>query len=152
MAEGLDPKTIRNFWGTASLIWNAALAQKYVDALLPKPKLPRRTKKKAAFFNLPQVANIIASSEGEDRLLYWLFAEGRMRSGELAGFMLDDIEGEQLGVNRSIWGAEEQSPESNSAIRTIALSPQAISLVWEQIARQKAREVTGSSQSLQAAP
>jgi integrase-like protein len=32
MAEGLDPKTIRNYWGTVSLIWNAALAQKYVDA------------------------------------------------------------------------------------------------------------------------
>jgi hypothetical protein len=39
MAESLDPKTIRNFWRAVSLIWNTALAQKYVDSL-PKPKLP----------------------------------------------------------------------------------------------------------------
>jgi hypothetical protein len=56
MAEGLDHKTIRNFWGTVNLIWNAALAQKYVDALLPKPKLPRRPKKRAKFFTLAEAS------------------------------------------------------------------------------------------------
>ena len=35
-SEDYDPKTIRNFWGTISLIWNAALAQKYVDVVLPE--------------------------------------------------------------------------------------------------------------------
>ena len=43
-SEDYDPKTIRNFRATISLIWNAALAQKYVDAVLPKPKLRRRPK------------------------------------------------------------------------------------------------------------
>lgn len=52
MAEGLDPKTIRNHWGMVSLIWNAALAQRYVDALLPKPKLPRKPKKMAKYYTL----------------------------------------------------------------------------------------------------
>jgi Phage integrase, N-terminal SAM-like domain len=33
VSEGLEPKTIRNHWGTVSLIWNAALAQKYVDVM-----------------------------------------------------------------------------------------------------------------------
>jgi hypothetical protein len=45
--DGLSAKTIRNHWGTVSLIWNAALVQGDVDALLPKPKLPRKAKKKA---------------------------------------------------------------------------------------------------------
>jgi hypothetical protein len=49
VAEGLAPKPVRNLWGTLSLIWNAALAQKYVDAMLPKPKLPHRAKKRARF-------------------------------------------------------------------------------------------------------
>jgi hypothetical protein len=56
VAEGLEPKTVRNLWGTVSLIWNAALAQKYVDVMLPKPKLPRRAKKRARFYTLSDVA------------------------------------------------------------------------------------------------
>ena len=59
--EGLDPKTIRNLWGTVSLIWQAALAQTYVDALLPKPTLPRKSKKRPRFFTLNEVAQIIGA-------------------------------------------------------------------------------------------
>jgi hypothetical protein len=44
-SEGLDPKTIRNLGGIISLMWAAALSQKYVDSALPKPKLPRKLKK-----------------------------------------------------------------------------------------------------------
>ena len=28
VAEGLEPKTVRNLWRTVNLIWGAALAQK----------------------------------------------------------------------------------------------------------------------------
>jgi integrase len=106
-AEGLDPKTIRNHWGTASLIWNAALAQRYVDALIPKPKLPRRAKKKAKFFTFTEVAKIIAASEAENRVFYWLAAETGLRGGELAGLKLSDIDGERVIVNRSVWHGKE---------------------------------------------
>jgi integrase len=140
MTEGLDPKTIRNMWGTVNLIWNAALAQKYVDALLPKPKLPRRPKKRAKFFTLTDVARIIAASEGEHRVFYWLAAETGLRSGELAGLKLTDIEGERLAVNQSVWLGREQAPKTNNSIRSLALSPQLITLLWEQIARQRNKE------------
>jgi integrase len=64
-SEGLDPKTIRNMWGVVNLIWNAALAQKYVDATLPKPKLPRKPKTKPRFFTLEEVSKIIAASQDD---------------------------------------------------------------------------------------
>ena len=138
-AQGLDPKTLRNHWGTISLIWSAALAQKFVDSLLPKPKLPRRSKKKAKFFNLTEVARIIAASEGENRPFYWLAGESGLRGGELAGLKQGDIDGERLTVNRSVWHCKEQTPKTNNALRTLALSPQLVTLLWEQIARQKAK-------------
>jgi integrase len=138
-AEGLAAKTIRNLWGTVRLIWDAALAQKYVDALLPKPKLPRRQKKKARYFTMNDVARMIAASTGEQRVFYWLAAETGLRSGELAGLKLPDIDGERLSVSRSIWGGKEQHPKTDNAVRTLALSPQLIALLWEQIARQKAK-------------
>ncbi len=137
VAEGLDPKYIRNQWGVVSLIWNAALAQKYVDALLPKPKLPRRLKKKARYFTLKDVARIVAASQGAERVFYWLAAETGLRGGELAGLKLSDIDGEKLAVNRSVWHCKEQTPKTNNALRSLALSPQLITLLWEQIARQK---------------
>jgi integrase len=137
VAEGLEPKTVRNLWGTVNLIWSAALAQKYVDAMLPKPKLPRRAKKRAKFYTLNDVAKIIAASKGEDRVFYWLATETGLRAGEIAGLKLSDIDGERLTVNRSVWDGKDQSPKTNSAIRTIGLSPQLISLLWEQIARQR---------------
>ena len=78
-SEDYDPKTIRNFWGTISLIWNAALAQKYVDAVLPKPKLPKTAKKKPRFFTLDDVANILAMTSADIQVFYWLAAETGLR-------------------------------------------------------------------------
>lgn len=140
VADGIGPKTIRNHWATISLIWKAALAQKYVDAMLPKPKLPRRPRTKARFFTLNDVGRIIATSKDEDRVFYWLAAETGLRAGELAGLKLSDIDGERLTVNRSVWHSQEQTPKTNSALRTLALSPQLIALLWEQIGRQRKRE------------
>ena len=137
--EGRDPETIRTHWGTISLLWNAALAQTYVDSVLPKPKLPRRAKKRARFFTLNDVARIIAASEGERRVFYWLAAETGLRSGELAGLKLTDIDGERLTVSRSVWLGREQSPKTNNSVRTLALSPQLILLLWEQIVRQRVK-------------
>lgn len=137
--EGLNPKTIRNVWGVASLVWNAALAQKYVDALLPKPKLPRKPKKKPRFFTLSEVGKIIAASEGGQRAFYWLLAECGLRAGEVAGLKLTDIDGDKLTVNQSVWNGSEQAPKTENAVRTLALSPHLVTLLWEQLARQKAK-------------
>jgi len=142
MAQKHDPwkpKTARNVWGTINQIWQAALAQGYVDAVIPKPKLPRVPKQKQRCFRLQEVARIIAANEGEQRLFYWLAAETGLRSGEIAGLKLTDIDGESLRVNQSIWHGGEQTPKTDNAVRTLALSPQLISLLWEQIARQTAK-------------
>jgi integrase len=139
-SEGLAPKTIRNLWGTVSLIWNAALAQKYVDAMLPKPKLPRKPRKKPRFFTLAEASKIIAASQDEHRVFYWLAAETGLRAGELAGLKLTAIDGERLTVNQSVWQGKEQAPKTDNAVRTLGLSPQLVTLLWEQIARQKAKE------------
>jgi integrase len=139
-AEGLDPKTVRNVWGVVSRIWNAALAQKYVDAVLPKPKLPRKLKKKPKVYTLAEVGKIIAASQGERRVFYWLLAECGLRAGEHAGLKVTDIDGDKLTINQSVWNGNEQSPKTDNAEgRVLALSPQLVALLWEQIARQRAK-------------
>jgi integrase len=122
--------------GTISLIWQAALAQKYVDSVLPKPKLPRLLKKKPRFFTLPDVAQIIATTQdgGQHKALYWLLAETGLRPG----LRVEDVLLDRITVEQSVWGGKEQAPKSQSAVRSIAISPQLAELLWKQVARQKA--------------
>ena len=138
-AESLSPKTIRSLWNAVSQIWQAALAQTYVDAVLPKPKLPRNAKKKARFFTLKDVSRIVDASQGSHCVFYWLLAETGIRAGELAGLRLDDIEGERLTINQSVWHGKEQTPKTNNSVRTLGLSSQLVSLLWEQITRQRSK-------------
>jgi integrase len=138
--EGKEPKTVRNVWGTISLIWQAALAQKYVDSTLPKPKLPKLMKKKPRFFTLDEVSRIIASANGTHRCLYWLLAETGIRSGELAGLRLQDLALDSITIQQSVWGGEEQAPKSQNAVRKIAISPELAELLWQQRTRQNAAE------------
>jgi integrase len=60
-----------------------------------------------------------------------------LRAGELAGLRLEDVELDRITVNRSIWGGEEQDPKTRSAVRTIAVSPQLATLLWQEVAKQK---------------
>jgi hypothetical protein len=67
-------------------------------------------------------------------------AESSRIAGELAGIRLIDIADERLTVNQSVWHGKVQDPKTDNAVRTLALSPQLITLLWEQIARQKAKQ------------
>jgi integrase len=49
--------------------------------MLPKPKLPRRAKKRARFYTLNDVAKMIAASQREHRVFYWVAAETGLRAG-----------------------------------------------------------------------
>lgn len=139
-AEGLAPKTIRLMWGAISQIWQAAHTQQYVGAVLSKPKLPRNPKKKARFFTLSEVVNILTTSDGEHRAFYWLMAETGLRAGEVAGLRLSDVDTDRLTVNQSVWHGKEQTPKTDNAVRTIALSPQLAAMVRDQITRQRSKD------------
>lgn len=138
--EGLNPKTIRNLWSTVRLIWEAALAQKYVDALLPRPKLPRLSKRRPRYFRLEGVAKIIAHSQGELRTFFWLAAESGLRAGELCALRLIDLEIDRITVNQAVWhGRIEDSPKTENSVRTIALSPELGELLWQQAEYQRSK-------------
>jgi integrase len=138
-AEGYQPKTVRNLWATVRLIWDAALAQGFVDRVLPKPRLPRVGRKTPKYFRLEDVAKIIAYSEGEHQTFFWLAAETGLRAGELTGLCVGDVEPDRITVSQSVWHGTVQSPKTNNALRTIAVSPQLGALLWEQIERQRGK-------------
>jgi integrase len=107
------------------LIWDAALAQGYVDRILPKPKLPRPFKKTPRYFRLTDVAKIIAAALRIDMAngaFYWLVAEAGLRAGELAGLRLSDVYLDHITVSQGVWNGKASTPKTQSAIRTVAVS------------------------------
>jgi integrase len=122
---------------TVRLAWDAALAQGYVDRLLPKPKLPRAARKTARYFRLEDTAKITAHSSAERRVLYWLAAETGLRAGELAGLRLADIETDCIRVSQSVWHGRIQAPKTGSAVRVVAISSQLGEMLGEQVKRQR---------------
>lgn len=136
-AEGYSAKTIRNLWTTMRLIWDAALAQTFVDRVLPKPKLPRMTRSKPRYFRLEDVAKIIASQQGEQRAFFWLAAETGLRAGELFGLELTDVEKSSVSVNRSVWNGNVGTPKTSNAVRRLAVSSELVNLLSEQMKRQR---------------
>jgi integrase len=139
-ADGYEPKTTRNLWATLRLILEAALAQGYIDRMLPKPKLPRASKKKPRYFRMADVAKIIAVSEAHTRAFYWLAAETGLRAGELAALTLTDVGPAKVTVNHAVWNGVVSTPKTQNSLRTVAVSPQLAKLLSEQLERQKAKQ------------
>lgn len=109
--------------------------------LLPKPKLPRISKKKPRYCLLQEIACILAGSEAELKVFYWLAAETGLRSGELCVLKLSDIEADKITIRQSVWHGRIGEPKTSNAIRTVALSSQLALLVWEQSERQRLKAV-----------
>ena len=140
VTEEYNPKTIRNHWVTANLIWTAALAQNYVDGLLPKPKLPKGHRRTPRHFRIEEAAKIIAASTADCRVFFWLFAEVGPRAGELAGLRLLDIAPDRIVIRQSVWNGKVGHTKTDNAQRVVAVSPQLALLLSEQVERQKAKK------------
>jgi len=138
-ADEYEPKTTRNLWATLRLILDAALAQGFVDRLIPKPKLPRASKKKPRYFRLADVAKIIAASHSESRVFYWLAAETGLRAGELAALTIADVSATSITVNQAVWNGKVSTPKTENALRTLAVSAHLGTLLTEQVERQKSK-------------
>jgi integrase len=131
-AEGLAPKTIRNYWITLRLILQAALTQGYLEALPVKPKLPRAYRKSPRCFTLEEVGKIIEASERAGDFdavaIYWTAAETGMRLGELGGIRTfgfgNGLEGGEVHVSETVWNGKRGTPKTNNAVRKIAISMQ----------------------------
>jgi integrase len=123
----LSAKSVRNAYLTLRMLWKSAKAWGYIshdpfDGIV----LPKREPRHAASFSLEEVQRILAAAAEPQKTFYWLAAETGMRAGELAGISIDDLDlaGEMLKVKQSVWRGKIQTPKSECAVRSLALSPE----------------------------
>jgi integrase len=119
----VSAKTIKNVWATLHIMWNSAVAWKYASGEL-LVELPRARKLRMRCYSVEEVRRMLAASSGAERIFFWLAAETGMRAGEIIALRVSDVDIEKLSVevSKAIWGGEEDSPKTEAAYRTIAVS------------------------------
>lgn len=119
----MSAKTISNVWTTLRIMWNSAVAWKYVTGEL-RVELPRTRKLRMRCYSVEEVRRILAATKGAERIFFWLAAETGMRAGELIALRSSDVDLGNLSVDvsKAIWGGEEDSPKTEAGFRTICIS------------------------------
>jgi|SRR5579872_6761944 len=139
----VSAKTAKNLFATMQMLWKSARTWGYVahDAVFDVV-LPKRHRVAHRFFSVEEVQRIFASAPEPYHTFYWLALETGMRAGELCGLRVNDFDLQQgfVSVRQSVWRGKFQSPKSENAIRSFALSPRLLAHVADFLKRWKPNE------------
>lgn len=124
MVGKMSAKSVKNVWTTLRIMWNSAVAWKYVSGDL-RVELPKARKLRMRIYGVDEVKLILANTEGSERLFFWLAAEIGARAGELIALRVSDVDLPNLCVeiNKAIWGGTEDEPKTQAGNRVVCLSP-----------------------------
>jgi integrase len=139
----LSAKTTKNLFATFQMLWKSARVWGYVahDAV-SDVVLPKRHRVARRFFCVEEIQQILAAACEPFHTFYWLAVETGMRAGELCGLRVSDFDLERglVSVRQSVWRGKFQSPKSENAIRSFALSPRLLAHIVDFLKRWKPNE------------
>ncbi len=118
-----SPKTVKNIWTTIRIMWNSALAWKYVVGEL-HVDLPKSRRLRMRCYTVDEVKRMLANAHGPDQPFFWLAAETGLRAGELIALRVGDVDlmSLSLEVSKAIWNGEEHNPKTEAGHRNICIS------------------------------
>ncbi len=118
-----SPKTVKNVWTTLRIMWNSAVAWKYVTGEL-RVELPKGRKLRQRCYTVQEVKRILAHTKGAEQAFFWLAAETGLRAGELIALRASDVDVENLSieVSKAIWNGSEHNPKTEAGFRTVCIS------------------------------
>lgn len=125
VAGKMSPKSVKNVWTTLRIMWNSAVAWKYVTGEL-RVELPKARKLRMRCYSVDEVKRILANTHGAEQLFFWLAAETGARVGELIALRVSDVNLDSmcLEINKALWCGTEDAPKTEAGNRCICLSPQ----------------------------
>jgi integrase len=133
---GLSAKSIRNYAQLVKSIVASAVNEQG-EELYPRKwnseflDLPLIGDQNTPAFTTNESGSIIASAEGQYRVLYALLAGSGLRIGEAAGLEVGDVsaDGRIITVKQSVWAGKIQTPKTKNAFREVDLHPTLASLL-----------------------
>lgn len=124
LSRKMSAKSVKNVWTTLRIMWNSAVAWKYVAGEL-RVELPKARKLKMRCYSVEEVKRILANSSGAERVFFWIAAETGARVGELIALRVADVNLDELYVeiSKALWCGIEDAPKTEAGNRSLCLSP-----------------------------
>lgn len=135
------PKTVKNAISVLMVMWDMARAWGYVQHN-PFPrgtngrlllKMPEVVKGKGYNFTVEETLAIIDKAQGRWKVFFRILAETGMRPGELAGLRTVDVGPRAIRIAQSVWQQVVQTPKTENAVRTFAISASLAEAIREMI-------------------
>jgi integrase len=134
-----SPKTIRNIVVTMKTMWKTVKAWGYAIAdPFDGLRLPTVVKGKVYYFTAEEMRAIIEKAQGQWKVLFRILGETHIRPGELAGLRTCDVGPQSLKIAQSVWQRKIQTPKTQNAVRSIAISSLLAAAVQQLIAERPA--------------
>jgi integrase len=122
-------KTKKNIFSTLKLILKQGRAWGNVrENIWESAKKIGKSETEVRAYTDAEVESVLSRSTGAKRLFYWLAVETGMRSGELRGLRVCDVDllKKLVRVRQAVWRGKVQTPKTKNAIREIPIPPQIV--------------------------
>lgn len=119
--KGFEPKTVHNMYKLFRAIVNWQYRQEDQQPRKWSPDLPPLPQHEQRWFTPEEAALIVANAKGRNKMLLHLAASTGMRSGELSGLRVEDVDFKRhlIRVVRSTWLSKEVPTKTRKGYREI---------------------------------
>ena len=120
-SKSLEPKTVHNLWKQFRVIMNWQAQQNDEQKRTWYPTLPVICEDEQRWFTQNEVRSIVEAATGQYKVLFHLAAYSGLRSGELAGLHVQDLDFVRgvIRVRRSVWNGMEVSVKTKRGYRDV---------------------------------
>jgi integrase len=133
--KGLEPKTIHNMWKMFRAIMNWHSQQNDEPKRAWYPTLPAIPEDEQRWFTQEEVRRIVEAAQGQYKVLFHLAAYSGLRSGELAGLHIQDLDFARgvIRVRRSVWHGMEVAPKTRKGYRDVWIDSATVQMLKEHL-------------------
>jgi integrase len=119
--QARHPKTVHNLWKQFRAIMNWHAQQNDEPKRAWYPSLPIIPEKEQRWFTQTETRQIVAAAKGPYKVLFHLAGFSGLRSGELSGLHVEDIDFMRgvVRVRRSVWRGLEVSTQTKKGYRDV---------------------------------
>src|ERR1700693_3460590 len=135
LQKELEPKTIHNMWKMFRAIMNWYAQQNYEQPRKWYPTLPSIPEDEQRWFTQDEVCRIVEAAKGQYKMYFHLAANSGLRSGELAGLHVEDLEAARgmICVRRSVWRGIEVTPKTKKGYRNVSIDSGTVKMLKQHL-------------------
>ena len=129
--QGRHPKTVHNLWKQFRSIMNWHAQQNDEPKRVWYPSLPIIPDVEQRWFTQDEMRQIVAAAKGQYKVMFHLAAFSGLRSGELSGLHVEDIDFVRgiVRVRRSVWRGLEVSTKTKKGYRDVFIDSSTVQML-----------------------